>query len=213
MLEFSLCTDQASLATAEYVYVAEATPFTYADVKAALGATTGAWVSGNAWLKYQLGTKTVYLAKKCIATQISFDTLNGYGMVDGRIINLGGVDYLCRLPRGGTPPYLNALPSFADVNPYPANALFSYAEFMRLLAPIINKSGSSAEGIPFGTSAKISTVNLGFASATAGNSTICAEHTSGAMLLRGSTDERFAGVRSRSTTSTYWGFRPLLIEA
>ena len=211
MFEFNLCTPSRVTAD-DYVYVREYALITYADLKTALAISSGSWVSDSAWLEYRLGTKACFVAKRCVCTGILYNVLYNLGMVDGVTITIGGKQYLCRFIRGANPPYLNAMPAIADYGNYPADAVFSKAEFIRLFAPILNKSGNSVDGIPYGTQAKFTPAQLGFQAVTSGNSTMCAEHNGTSMLMRGSSDETFACVRSRTTANTYWGFRPILIE-
>lgn len=211
MLEFTMC-KLPKVDNGDYTYVKETALAQYASLKSALGLLAGTWVSDSAWLEYSLGGKACYVSKRCVCNGITFNVLYDRGLVEGVTITLGGKQYLCRFIRGAAPAYLNAMPNIADYGSYPANEVFSKAEFMRLFAPILNKTGNSVDGIPFGTHAKFTPQQLGFQVQTAGNSTMCAEHNATMQLMRGSTDETFACVRSRTQMSMYWGFRPILIE-
>ncbi len=53
------------------------------------------------WVKIKDGNKTLLICDRNILNNISWDTLNETGYVDGTKITIDGNDYLCRLLTGG----------------------------------------------------------------------------------------------------------------
>lgn len=212
MIEATLFRPVLQPIDAEYIYTNESSLMNYTSLKTLLGLDDGTWLNDSLWLQYTLGNKLAYMAKRCVCTSIAYNTLVAAGLVEGKVITWGTKQYRCRLIRGTAQVYPNGIPVISDLTNYPANAMFSNAEFIRLIAPVLNKTGRTVEGIAYGTKAKFTLAQLGFQGASTGNSTMCAEHNSTSMLMRGSTDETFACLRPRTDKSTYWGFRPLLIE-
>lgn len=66
------------------------------------GATGGTIVqSGDiTWLKFKKDNKVILFADRNIRTNLSWNSLNSYGLVDGKTISINSKSYLCRLPNG-----------------------------------------------------------------------------------------------------------------
>jgi len=197
-----------------YTYLDEGSYGNYSDLYQALGLSGGNVTSSQAFLRYysQAEKKNCIMPKVAVAVNVSFNSLMAVGLVEGRKVNFAGKEYFARLIRGANTLPVDAMQQVADSTIYPAGAIFNFCEFNLLFNPIISMSGTSPEGMVYGEQAKFSPAALGFGSARSGNSTICANYNASNVLLRGSTDHRFAAMRGRGGTSTYWSFRPILFE-
>lgn len=198
-----------------YKYLGEGNIGNYSDLYQALGLPVGSTIiTGQAFLRYysQEEAKNCIVPKTGIAVNISFNTLLQAGLVAGKNITFNGKNYFARLIRGANTLPLDQMGSVPDSTIYPAGAVFNFCEFNLLFNPIIDMSGKSPEGMAYGDQWKYQPGDLGFITARQANSTFCANYNSSNVLLRGSSDQRFAAMRSRGTTSTYWSLRPILFE-
>lgn len=214
MIELLLATASPGVVNnGDFAFAGEVSLDSYASVFSALGLSGGTVFTGTAYLSYGYMGKRCYVPKKPIASNLPYNTLLTAGLADGATIPFAGGTYLVRFIRGMADAVdKNTLPTFTDGGSYPNNATFANAEWARLIAPIVNRSGASPEGIPYGTAARYSVADLGFGNAVQGNATMCAEHDSSNFLIRGSNDENYIYRRSRTTASAYWALRPLLIQ-
>ncbi len=198
-----------------YKYLGEGNIGNYSDLYQAAGLPVGSTIiTGQAFLRYysQGEAKNCIVPKTGIAVNISFDALLQAGLVTGKYITFNGKNYFARLIRGANTLPLDQMVSVPDSTIYPAGAVFDFCEFNLLFNPIIDITGKSPEGMVYGDQWKYKPSDLGFITARQANSTFCANYNSSNALLRGSTDQRFAAMRGRGGTSTYWSFRPILFE-
>lgn len=186
----------------------------YSNLAKACGITTGTVTGDNRFLRYFSSglNKEVLVPIKGVVTDISFDALRSLGLVDGKEITFAGNNYLARFIRGANVGDDGKLPTSGfDYSTYPNNELFAFCEYNKIFCPVVNMSGSSPEGIVYGSQAKYALSEFGFGSATRANSTFCLNYNSNNVLLRGSSNPNFSGQRGRASTSTYWAYRPILI--
>lgn len=215
MLEALGGSTKNNLSNGPYKYLGEGDLGNYSDLYQALGLPAGPTIiNGLTFLRYysQDEAKNCIVPKKSIAVNITFNTLLQTGLVLGKNITFNGKNYFARLIRGANTLPLDQMGSVPDSTIYPAGSVFNFCEFNLLFNPIIDMSGKSPEGMTYGDQWKYQPGDLGFISARQGNSTFCANYNSSNVLLRGSTDQRFAAMRSRSTASIYWSLRPILFE-
>lgn len=199
--------------TGEYTFLGEEAVGLYPDLNAA-SAQWGSGFGGNIFLKYysHLEDKNCYIPKKVISINGITGELVTKGLAVGKEITFNKRRFFCRLIRGANTDPINSMPAQSDVTVYPNVPLFAFSEFNWLFNPIVNMAGTSPEGMVYGSAAKYALADLGFGGATNGNATICGNYRTGQMLLRGSSNQLWAGMRSQSQQNAYWAYRPILFE-
>ncbi len=182
------------------------------QLAAAVDLSQGTVFNNNtAWLKFSLDDKILLVPKKPLRYNVSWDHLNALGIVAGsKQITIGVHTYKIRLIRGS-----NQSPS---TRPSPPNkydaAQSNNSEWNRLFYPIVDKAGTSPEGIVYGKWAKYPTVEFGIQETlpTTGVLNWCQEMTTdvNVAVMRGYQGVNWFHGGHANSTDAGFGWRPVL---
>lgn len=143
------------------------------------------------WLKFSMDGSPVYVAKQSIRHTISWNHINAQNLVFGRTVEIGDYQYTVRLMTG-------------LVNP---NTYTAGGEWNRLLYPIASSQDSLGWGV------NIPDADLGVASGN-GFASWTQERdprNTSRRAHRGNSTVKFLNAVTSSDTSSYTGWRPILV--
>lgn len=176
-----------------------------------VGLTAGDSINPNEpWLKFALGNKTLFVARKALRCNLSWVNLNALGIVTGKLVTIGERQYIVRLLDGGSSQTNNPT-GFDRIESY-------YTEWNRLLyhvagKPFANSSNTLAsEGLTEGDWAKYTEAQLGMVNGVAGcGSWVMKIRTNFHYgYLRGEVGVSYMRNVDNGTPSLYHGWRPCL---
>lgn len=188
---------------------------TYTDIATACGMTTGTLMPNLPLLSFKPNDRdeTWYVPKSVIRHTFSLELPFELGIAKGKEVVINGVVYTVRLLRGATGTVVNH--GLNSAYYYTANDEYINSEFNKMFYPILGLAGSSVEGIPYGTQAKYTQIEIGFSSAggTAQASVMQEREIQNNyyLIVQGSNGLRNRIVRTGGAVSGT-GWRPVLIK-
>ncbi|QPI18095.1 hypothetical protein POP15_047 [Pectobacterium phage POP15] len=177
----------------------------YADLSQLVGYSEGNLNTDVGWLSFMVDGKLVRVAKGAVRYYVTHAAMSALGLVDGKDVVIDGQLWTVRLINGtdGTP--------FSSE----ANVKIANSEWNKLFYPIVSSpTGTSPEGIVYGSQAKLSPASIGMAGSGQGRATICRELSSGGLIVnRGFTSVTLIAIRSDAgSVDNGRGWRPILIR-
>lgn len=185
--------------------VSSADFISYADLSQLVGYTEGNLNTDEGWLSFMFEGKLTRVAKGAVRYHVTHAAMRTLGLVDGKDVVIDGQLWTVRLIKGtdGTP--------FSSES----NVKIANSEWNRLFYPIVSSpTGTSPEGIVYGSQAKLSPTSIGMAGSALGRATICKELSSGGLMVgRGFTSVTLIALRSdAASVDNGRGWRPMLIR-
>lgn len=147
-----------------YTFLREETGPAFSDVVTAADITGGTVRNGTAWLRFKENAsgQEWIVAKTPVVYGVTMANLDSLNVFLGKNIAVGGVNYFCRsIGMTKTGSFTSADVANGANATVTSDNFLAMSEFNQMFYPILDITGTSVDGIRFGTSAKYTTTDIG----------------------------------------------------